>query len=151
MKGGENMQFEDAKERMRKLAEAREKLAEIHSRRKEKQEELLSDLEYQELIQAEEEQERIVEQCDSCVRDDALREFESTKNKHPFPWANIRVQTNLIYDDSEALEYCKEHLGAAISLNRKVFESVARSIDLPLVNKKTEPKVYIDKDLSEHL
>lgn len=84
-----------------------------------------------------------------------LGEDDFTLNgvKKPMPWYEVKSMVGLVYEAGKALEYAKTSLVAALALDKKAFEAVAKTGNLPtdVVKLVETPKVYIKSDLSELL
>lgn len=87
------------------------------------------------------------------VRAQALGQFLADHNKKPGNGVEIKTFTVLHYNPVEALAYCKSSLPAALSLNVKSFEAVAKTGALPetVVKIAEENRVQIASDLSAYL
>jgi len=88
---------------------------------------------------------------DNDLRMNAISHYHEFGEKHPHPAIMIKMYSTLDYSDREALEYCYKNLLQALTLNRKVFEKVAMTIDLPIVEKSSVPRASIASDLSQWL
>ena len=83
---------------------------------------------------------------DAAVREIAASHYRATKEKQPVPGVAIQIKTTLNYDDVKALDWAREN-GAALLLDRKGFEAIAKAMPLPFVTKAETPAVSIARDL----
>ena len=79
-----------------------------------------------------------------AVREMALSLFTSTGEKKPHKNVQVKMFTKLVYDAGQALEYALANLPAALKLDTKKFEAVAKALSLPFIATEEEPRVYID-------
>jgi len=93
--------------------------------------------------------------AENCVRDDAVKRFAETGDKHPHPEVTVIERRKLDYVPAQALDWCKTHLPNALSLKRSLFEKHARAVSktapIPFVTIVTEPATRISSDLSGYL
>jgi hypothetical protein len=80
------------------------------------------------------------------LRQDALCEYQETKNKSLTGGLGIRCMTKLIYEEEEAFDWAKEH-SLCLKLDSKAFEQIAKSQDINFVEKKEELAVTFPKEL----
>lgn len=80
------------------------------------------------------------------IREQAIKEYEETNNKKLDFGVGIRIMNKLVYDSSLALEWAKRH-NLALCLDKKVFESVAKSQTLLFVEKKEVVTATIPKEI----
>jgi len=85
------------------------------------------------------------------VRNLALAAYGKTGDKAPHPAVKVKMYTVLDYEDADAFDYAREHLPQALTLNKKVFETAAKSIKLDFVVIQQEPRATIARDLSGYL
>ncbi|HUW15231.1 MAG TPA: hypothetical protein VM537_36290 [Anaerolineae bacterium] len=69
----------------------------------------------------------------------------------PHPAITLKNFTVLQYTDSEAFDYCVEHLPGALKLQKSPFEKVAKVAKLPFVRITSEQRASIDSNLSAYL
>ena len=74
----------------------------------------------------------ILEEAQSEIKADAEDEYQKTKNKKLLGGIGIRLMTDLIYDDEKAFSWAKEH-GLCLTLDKRGFEKVAKSTNIPFV------------------
>lgn len=84
------------------------------------------------------------------LRDLAVQLYEDSGDKHPGPGVAIRLMTRLSYDDRQALEWAKKN-NLALALNKRAFESIAETMELPFVKISKEPQATIAQDLAAAL
>ena len=82
------------------------------------------------------------------ARVDAERELEVATQERYFDTSEkgydltfVSERTKMEYDEEQALEYAKENLPAALSLNKRVFKKVAPALGLDFVRIWTEESV----------
>lgn len=73
----------------------------------------------------------------SHFKEQALKLFETTKEKKLIGGLGIREGTNLIYDSEEAFAWAKEH-SLCLQLNSKEFEKIAKTQEIEFVKKETK-------------
>lgn len=83
------------------------------------------------------------------VRTLALARYE-VEGKKSLPGVTIRITKRLIYEADKALAWAKEH-GLFLALDRRGFETMAKSTDIDFVGWVEEPQAAIDSDLSAWL
>lgn len=92
-----------------------------------------------------------VYELEALLKQGALRYFAETEDKHPTPGVDIKVFTELEYDKSLALDYCREHLPSALKLDSVKFERVAKVLAeeplLSFVKQHETPRAEIRRDL----
>jgi len=65
------------------------------------------------------------------IREKAVKEYNSTGNKHVHQFVNIRIMTKLHYEEEVAKEYCFNNLPAALKLDGKIFEKYCKAVGAP--------------------
>ncbi len=90
------------------------------------------------------------QESESALRSLAVATYEATGEKHPAPGVGISLTTTLAYDDVQALAWAREQ-GAALLLDRKGFEAIAKAMPLPFVTKHEIPKATLARDLGAAL
>lgn len=94
---------------------------------------------------------QVVDDCDEKLRAAILKDHQATGEKH-YSGAEVKFFTVIKYNDQDAVDYCIEHdISAALKLDHKQFEKAAEVLRPGFVVAETEPRVYIDKDLSKFL
>ena len=89
--------------------------------------------------------------ADRAIRTAALSTHEETGRRKPHKAVQVKSYTVLGYDPGEAFRYCVQHLTAALKMNKRKFEQVAKVAGLDFVTIGTEPRVTIARDLSGYL
>ena len=84
------------------------------------------------------------------LRELTLKAYAETGNKAPAPGVGIREVTILDYDPKVALDWAKTHK-LALSLNKRLFESLAKTDPPGFVTISKEAHGTIATDLSEYL
>lgn len=90
------------------------------------------------------------DRAEADVRKAALEAYAEDGNKKPHESVSIRVYTVLDYEPRAALDYARQYIHQALKLNKRVFEKVAKEIDIGFVTKRTEPRVAIARNLSKY-
>ena len=142
------------KDTVEKLARARCILAEYDATLVEAEEKLHATPEWAAADQAlQDARQAKVEQAniETEVREQALGIYEETGDKAPHPAVKVKMYTVLDYDPARAFDYAREHLPQALKLNKKVFETAAKGIELDFVDIVQEPRATITRDLSGYL
>lgn len=78
-----------------------------------------------------------------------LDAFAVSGDKHPYPALNVREMTQLVYDEAEALKYCRTNMIGALKLDKTKFEKAAVALGLDFVKEIKKPSATIASDLSE--
>jgi hypothetical protein len=73
-------------------------------------------------------------------------EFEKTGNKKLFGGIGIQERKSIVYDEKKAFEFAKEK-DMFLSLDKKSFETAAKSLNLDFVKEEKEIKVTIPKEI----
>jgi hypothetical protein len=92
-----------------------------------------------------------VADVDKDVRVLALNAYAINNDRYPHPAIEIKMVTAIAYDESQAINYCREHLPKALKLDKRQFEKVAKVAEPDFVTVKQEPKAYIASDLRTYL
>lgn len=88
----------------------------------------------------------------------AIMEYEATGNKRPHADVSVKVFKKLVYDDSSAFSYCKDHYANALKLDKTAFERYALAMkelgssdELKFVSFNDDPRVNVKglKDTGE--
>jgi hypothetical protein len=85
------------------------------------------------------------------IKRDALADFLLYDQKPNIPGLAVRVNHLLRYDLQQVTEWCKENAKALFRLDVGEFEKLARTIDVPGVEKYDDPQITITSDLSYYL
>lgn len=89
-------------------------------------------------------------EAEATLRDLAIAAYQATGEKHPAPGVGVSLTTTLDYDDVQALAWAREQ-GAALLLDRKGFEAIARALPLAFVTRSEVPKATLARDLGAAL
>lgn len=73
-----------------------------------------------------------IEQCKEDIRQLAEQEFKQTGNKKLYGGIGIRETSDMVYDESVALEWAKKHQ-MCLALDAKSFKSIAKAQPLDFV------------------
>lgn len=94
-----------------------------------------------------------LEAAEHILRLLAVARFEETQSKQPTPEVKIREEVILTYDDADAIKWARETPAGAscLALDRRSFEGAAKNLSLDFVEKKTEPRATIARDLTAAL
>lgn len=87
-----------------------------------------------------------LDQEENKLRDLALQKYAETGEKKLDFGVSIRVKKILEYDQGEAFKWAKEH-SLALSLDKKAFESIAKTQDLEIVKIREEPQATIPQNI----
>lgn len=131
------------KENVIKLRDER-KVLDILSQQLSAQRELF-DLQNATLIENIRQSEARVSEHDSKIRELAIELFDGT-NKNIAHGVKIRIMTKLEYDDAVALNWAKSH-DIALQLNKKEFESIAKTQSLDFVKVLSTPSATIPTEI----
>lgn len=91
-----------------------------------------------------------VNEAENKLRELTIKTYQETGNKKPIPEVGIREVTRLDYEPQVAFNWAIEHK-LALSLDRKSFESLAKTNNLDFVKTSIEPQATIATDLSSLL
>jgi len=84
-----------------------------------------------------------------------LEIYQETGEEKPVNGVGIRVYKKLVYDPTDAFDYCMESLPAALKLDKRTFEKYVKGVQevqpLDFVSTKENPRPTIDRDLGEYL
>lgn len=92
--------------------------------------------------------------ADQLVRQEALKTYEEDMlNPHPHPAVLLKIYQKTEYDESVALQWCRENFTPALKLNTGIFEKAVlqRTIPSEIAKVVADLRVFIDKDLSAYL
>lgn len=92
-----------------------------------------------------------IDRIDTETRAHALLIHATTGNTQPHPGVKIAIHKVPNYDESEALDYAREHLPQAVKLDKRKFDKFARDFDLEFVTVVEEPRARVDRDLGPAL
>jgi hypothetical protein len=89
--------------------------------------------------------------ADKDLRASLVKHFEQTGEKTFDKQLSVRVSTKLQYEEAAALDWCKANASIAIkeSVDREIFESIAKTKELDFVKEISSPTAVIAKDLGE--
>ncbi len=94
-------------------------------------------------------------EAEESLRAAGLKEYEATKNLHPFPGVNIQAPEKPLYDSRLAFKWAQEHNQALIpaSLDKKEFEALVRVMKVKpnFVTMKEEAKATLVSDMAKAL
>lgn len=106
---------------------------------------------WKKLAEREVEQYDVLHALEEQVHAAALHQFVETTEKKPHPAVQIKMFTRLDYDPERAKIYCMEHVPAALKLDARAFEKVAKVLMLDWVESVPYPRAQVAGDLSEYL
>lgn len=86
-----------------------------------------------------------------AVQKAALEAYKSNGKKRVHKAVIVKLYTTLEYDLVKARHWARKSLPSALKLDVRAFEKAAKAIDFDFVEKLTEPRVKIARDLSEFL
>ena len=92
-----------------------------------------------------------VADAEVAARKEAMKIFTETGDKAPHPAVKIKLYKMLDYKLADALDYARQHLPAALKLNKRTFEQAAKVVAMDFVAILQEPRATIARDLSEYL
>ena len=140
-------------EQIIKLAKAREQFEAAKSRRAELLAAVTNGEAYRDDTQAMEQAQAEIAEATREIQAAALDAYLATGSKKPHPAIGIRETTTLTYDVDKALTWARSNLLAAVTLDRKLFETHAKAVvktqPLDFVQIVKVPGVTIATDLSE--
>lgn len=88
-----------------------------------------------------------LEDLESAVKNGALSVYMTSGDKKPAPGVQVKLYTTLEYDYVAALDWARANLPAALSLDKRFFEThakaVAGTLPVPCVNVVKVPRVTI--------
>ncbi len=89
------------------------------------------------------------EEIKEVVRIEAIEEFEKTGQKKLLGGIGIRILSKLNYSESEAMTWADENMPIAIKrvLDKKQFETFAKSTELDFVEKEEKTSVTFPKEI----
>ena len=146
------------KSKLRELASYRRALEENQAWEETREEKLKALPEYQELEKIREEKAQMKDLI-NALRDEinelTLEIYQETGEEKPVNGVGIRVYKKLVYDPTDAFDYCMESLPAALKLDKRTFEKYVKGVQevqpLDFVSTKENPRPTIDRDLGEYL
>lgn len=74
---------------------------------------------------------------------EAIAEYNRSGERKPHPAVEVKIMTEVLYDDEEALKYARLHIPNAVKLDTKKFEAAAKALELPFVRTEEYPKAYV--------
>ena len=103
-----------------------------------------------ELIESISVMENAQEEIKEKVRVEAIEEFEKTGAKKLLGGIGIRILSKLIYSESDAMNWANENMPVALKtvLDKKQFETFAKSSDLDFVEKEENTSVTFPKEIT---
>jgi hypothetical protein len=141
-----------------KLANARERAADLKSLATEARAALEQATIYQRWQDAQEQARQAEAEAtdiEIAVRDLAIHYWMITGEKKPASGVEIKIFQEIRYDAAKALEYAKASLPAALRLDTRTFEAVARTLvkagaikeQMPFIEVCEDPRAQISKTL----
>lgn len=85
---------------------------------------------------------------ESELRNAMIEDFAVNKNKKIDNDLSVRVNTTLVYDQTEAMKWAKS-TGMALTLDKSAFEKIAKAANLDFVQEVENPIAVIAKNISE--
>lgn len=82
----------------------------------------------------------------AIITEQAKEEYEATTQKKLLGGIGIRIVKLLTYELTEALSWAKKH-DMALSLDKKLFENIAKTQPLPFVDISEEVKVTFPREI----
>jgi hypothetical protein len=101
--------------------------------------------EYQGLLRRKVKLDAVVSEIDvleKSIREAALANYATTKDKNPVPGLTIKIFKKLVYDVKEAEEWARIKAPAVFKFNISAFEKVATELGAP-VKEEEEPRAQI--------
>ena len=118
-------------EKLKELALANVELEHWNKKAEDKQFNLEQTVQFQELQIVKGRAEKVKEDIDA-LRDEinslTLEAYQQTGDKKPAPGVGVRVYTNYVYDQNEAISYCRQELPAALKLDKRSFEKYVKGV-----------------------
>lgn len=93
----------------------------------------------------------LTQEIGAIIRLAALDSYSESGDKHPHAAVTVKVYRKLGYDAGEAFRYCVDNLTAALQVDKRKFERVAKVAELEFVIFSHEPRATIKRDLSAYL
>ncbi len=102
------------------------------------------------LIESIEVKKKTQEELKEILRIEAEEEFKETNQKKLLGGIGIRILSKLIYSESDAMNWANENMPIAIKtvLDKKQFETFAKSSDLDFVEKEEKTSVTFPKEIT---
>jgi len=91
-----------------------------------------------------------LETAEAELKAAAVALYQETKEKKPIDKVEVKITTELEYEDDKILAWCKDNAPTLLIVNKKPFEKTAVNIGAP-VKVNEIPKCYIGSDLSQYL
>ena len=85
------------------------------------------------------------------VRAEAMAAYQETGNKQPWPGVQVKMYTEIKFDEAEAWHWCRVHADYLLMLDVRGFKEHGASMKGAPVTITTVPKATITKDLSRYL
>ena len=134
-------QIKDVAELRKAYSEMQEMKKKLHAEWEEQNKNLLEQID---------KQWQVLTEAETALRESTIKAYQETGNKQPAPGVAVRELTKLDYDPDQALKWGIEH-SMALSLNKSVFEKIAKTTPLEFVKVFTEVSATIATDLSKVL
>ena len=101
------------------------------------------------LIESIEVKKKTQEELKETLRIEAEEEFKETNQKKLLGGIGIRILSKLIYSESDAMNWANENMPVALKtvLDKKQFETFAKSSDLDFVEKEEKTSVTFPKEI----
>jgi len=135
-------------EQVKRVADLRLKQAEL----KEKKEALFADWEnlHRELLNDIITANLDTQKAEETLRNEAIISYEIDGNRKPVPGVEIKLFTRLSYETGKAFDWALDHK-ISLSLDKKIFETLAKVNPPPFVTIRQEPMAQIATDLSKEI
>jgi len=133
------------KEKVNELAEILDKQKEVQEKIALKREEFEKENFYLFALQ-DEFRERITV-VKECISLEAETEFEKTGNKKLYGGIGIRVLTKLLYEETTAFDWAKEH-SLCLKLDSRAFDKIAKTQEIDFVKKEEKVTVTFPAKIS---
>jgi ABC-type transporter Mla subunit MlaD len=94
-----------------------------------------------------------LDELDAKLRQVALDVYQRTQDAKPFGDRRVQIKqyTTVDYDPDTALDYARQHLRAAVKLDKRKFDRLSKDLELDFVTIEQEPRATIARDLSQFL
>jgi hypothetical protein len=94
----------------------------------------------------------LAEHFEAQIKKEAIEQATATDNKRPHPAVQVKTFTVLEYNEQSARMWCYENFKPALKLDKKAFEALQKTKNLPdFVEVKEEQRAQIAQDLSQYL
>ena len=134
-------------EKIKSLKENQTQLLELNEELSKKREEF--ELVNKDLIDSIGFHNQVEEELKIDLRIDAEKEFEETGNKKLLGGIGIRILIKLNYEEKDAIDWSKDNMPVALKtiLDKKQFETFAKTNDLDFVSKEEKVSVTFPKEI----